>query len=390
MSARALALGLAVSLAGLLPVTGADAQTPITAVGLGYPVPPVDARAAALGGTGIGLLGAGFSLRNPADMTEHRFAGISSSFAPEASTVEGPDRSSSTGRNRFSVVRAVVPMGDWWVGFGFGSVLDQDWNLQVRDTLILSQGQFPFEEDREHNGGVSAIDFSLARQIGPLSLGASGQRLTGVLRQSFVRRFEPPLEPGRDTLRSTGDQQQLSYGGWRLTGGASVRAGNRVMLGGAVSWASDLDVQPTGADEPTRSYDMPVSVDLGGSARLTRNLLLTAGGGWTGWSSVGEVQPGVVSHDASWVGGGLELMGWRLIGVEVPLRLGARRAELPFAPQGFEQPVERALTGGFGARIRGGLAQADLALEVGKRGELATSGLEESFRRVTLTFTVGQ
>jgi len=44
------------------------AQTPVTSLGLGYPVPPLDARAAALGGTGMGLFGGSFSSRNPAEL----------------------------------------------------------------------------------------------------------------------------------------------------------------------------------------------------------------------------------------------------------------------------------------------------------------------------------
>lgn len=397
---------LCVALLGLAAVAHpAAAQQPATALGLGYPVPPLDARAAALGGTGVGLLYGSFSLRNPAEITEHRAVAISSSLAPEALTVESPGGSSSTGRTRHSVIRAIVPLQEWSVAVGFGGELDQGWNLVVQDTLDLSTGRLPFEETREHDGGLSAVDFSLARRLGPLSLGVSGQRLTGSLRQSFTRRFEP-VEDVPDTLGGVRAERRLSYGGWRLKAGASVRPTGRVLLGGSVSLATELDVRELGGvispgtsavggtelpeTAPAGSFDLPVGFELGGSAHLGRAFLLTAAGGWTGWSSVGEVQAGITGRDAGWAGAGVEIHGWRPRGVSVPVRLGGRVAELPFAPEGAEASVERALTVGVGALFRGGLAELGAGFEVGSRGDLAESGLEESFRRFTLTFSIRQ
>ncbi|MFQ5690945.1 MAG: hypothetical protein ACE5HQ_11825, partial [Gemmatimonadota bacterium] len=182
MRGVALAWGLCAGTAG-----GLRAQTPFTSAGLGFPVPTVDARAAALGGARVGLLGGTFSLGNPAELTEHALAGISISAAPEAVNIDGPSVSENTGRSRFSVVRALTPIGKWALGFGFGSELDQDWTLRFRDTLRIPVGNFPFEESREQDGGVSSIDLSLARRIGSLSVGISGQRLIGSLRKDFTR-----------------------------------------------------------------------------------------------------------------------------------------------------------------------------------------------------------
>lgn len=377
--------------AALLALSSAAAsQEPATAAGLGYPVPPLDARAAALGGTGIGLLGGTFSLRNPAELTEHPAAGMSLSLAPEALSLEALEGSVSTGRNRLSVVRAVVPLGRWAAGVGFGAELDQDWTLRIQDTLTLSESRFPFEEVREHDGGISAVDLSLARQLGPLSVGVSGQRLTGVLRQTFSRRFEAdPDEEEGSPLRPVSSERRLSYEAYRVKGGVSLRVANRLLVGGSLSHTSDLRVNPDDPDEPRRYMDMPLAAELGGSARLGE-FLVTAAGGWSGWSTVGEVRPGTAAFDVAWAGAGVEFTGWEVRGVDVPLRLGGRVGELPFAPAGGEPPVERALTAGLGAVFRGGLAQLDAALEVGKRGDLPESGMDESFRRFTMTFSIRQ
>lgn len=376
---------------------GTAAQTPFTATGLGYPVPPVDARAAALGTTGVGLLGSTFSLRNPAEIAYHPLSGVIVTLAPEAVEVEGPRRSNDTGRSRFSVIRAVVKMDDWAMAIGFGSELDQDYEVRFEDTLAVTAGTFPFEEVREHDGGVSTIDFSLARRLGPLSLGVGVQRLTGSLRQSFIRRFQPDVEGQGLAPRPIQMESRVSYGAWRVRGGAAVNLGDRVMVGGAVSRTTELRsrADTTGAASNVtvpedRAFPMPASVEVGASVLVVRDVLLTGAGGWSGWSRLDGAIEGTAARDVRWGGAGVEFGGLEVIGMFVPLRVGGRWARLPFFPEDREQPTERALSLGFGAIFRGGLAEVNLAGEVGRRGDLAESGIEESFRRLTVSFVLRQ
>ena len=56
----------------------------------------------------------------------------------------------------------------------------------------------------------------------------------------------------------------------------------------------------------------------------------------------------------------------------------------------MEQPSETAITVGFGVRVGEEQARVDVALEFGKRGDLQESGVEESFRRFSLTFALFQ
>ena len=167
---RRAGLWIAVLICGVQPL---GAQTPITSVGLGYRVEPVDGRAAALGGTGIGLLGGTFSLRNPADLLLHAEPGFGISFSGESVTVEGDGGSLDTGRERFTTIRALVPFSGWAVGLAFGAEFDQDWSIRFQDTLVLADGSVPFEETREHDGGISSIDLSVARRLGPVGVGVS-------------------------------------------------------------------------------------------------------------------------------------------------------------------------------------------------------------------------
>lgn len=392
---RLLAAGLLA--AGLVPAAAArpaGGQTPFTGIGLGYPVPPVDARSAALGSIGLGLLGGTFSMRNPAELAAHPGSGIALSLAPEGVDVEREGGADAAGRNRFSVIRAVSRTGEWAVGVGFGSVLDQDFEVRFEDTLSVSVGRFPFEEVRRHDGGVSAIDVSVARRLGPLLVGAGAQRLTGSLRQSFTRRFGAEAEGSGITIENIFAETSLSYGAWRFTGGAALRFGERAMLGGSFGLAGEMeaDVDTLPPLDPrtapaSRSFEMPNSAEAGGSVLLAPGLLVAAGAGWVGWSVVDGQFEDVRAADVRWGGAGVEFARARLLGVLLPLRLGARATDLPFFPEGREQPTERALSLGLGAIFRpdaGAPAGLSASLELGKRGDVTDVGLEESFRRLTL------
>jgi len=367
------------------------AQTPITAIGLGYPVAPLDGRSAALGGSGS-LLGGSYSLTNPADLLLHAEPGFSVSLASEGVTLEGESRSLDTGRGRFTTIRALVPYNDWAFSLAFGGEFDQDWSNILQDTLRLTDGMVPYEETREHNGGISAIDVSLARRLGPLGLGISAQRLTGSLRQSFFRQFDDPIG-GAPALGGIVGARELSWRAWRFKGGGSIRLGDRVVAGVALGTGGTLYAIPEAADEPEAEFDLPTSIELGGSVRVTDHLLVTAGGGRTGWSAVGSRDEAAgsafQSHDTTWLGGGVEYGALSLLGGRLPLRAGWRRTGLPFSP-GTEALEESAFTGGFGWEFQDGLAVFDLAVESGSRGDVATAGFAESFRRVTLSFSLRQ
>lgn len=374
------------------------AQTPATSVGLGYPTPPVDGRAAALGGAGVGLLGGTFTIGNPADLVEFSEASLSISAAPEGVSPEGaPAGAEDPGRSRFSTLRAVVPLGDWAVSVGFGSELDQDWKFTDRDTLDISTGRFPFEERRENDGGVSTVDLSVARSVGPLSVGVSYQRLTGSLRQDLERRFEASVEGGVSAPSPVVQSANWGYGGWRLKGGLGLEIAGRVRLGGVYAWSGDLEAERdsvvTLAEEPDGPSDvteipMPASAGVGASALLTDDWLLAVAGGWSQWSEADGSLDGERARDVHWGGGGVEFRGLQVASFPIELRVGGRWRELPFSLPGRGAASETAATVGLGTEVAAGTAAVDVGLEVGSRGELARTGFEESFRRFTVTATI--
>ncbi|MCG8467935.1 MAG: hypothetical protein MJB57_06935 [Gemmatimonadetes bacterium] len=363
------------------------AQSPVTSLGLGYKVEPVDGRSAALGGTGLGLLGGSFTIRNPADLLLHTEPAFGLSFSGESVSVADGDRALDTGRQRFTTIRALAPFSGWAASVAFGGEFDQDWQAIFLDTLPVADGSVPFEEAREHDGGISSIDFSLARRIGPLAIGASIQRLGGSLRQTFLRTFDTPIDDAPALAPIVGGQE-LAYQAWQAKLGASITIGDRYVLSGSMSLPSTLTATVQDSTAAETDFDYPASFEIGGSARLTDQVLVTGAYGTGGWSDVGSTDE-FTSHDVSWFGGGLEYSGFDFLGGGLPIRIGGRSADLPFS-LGSEPIRERAITGGLGWIFQDGLAALDLAIEVGSRGDFEVDMLEETYSRFTLSFTLRQ
>ena len=382
-------------LAGLLLLMFASsivAQMPVTGLGLGYPVPPLDARAAALGGTGMGFLGGSLSSRNPADLQGFRRPTLGLTYAPEAINVESPGGSQTTGRSRLAIVQAVVPIRSWTFGLGFTSGLDMDWGVNLQDTLRTSFGTFPYDERREHDGGVSMVTLTAARVVGRFSIGVDGSILTGSLRQWFFRTLEPSLEDPTVNIGIAGGDARFSFSGFRIRGGAATQLGSRIRLSGVIGLTTDLKAKRDTVSQDSDSYDfaMPIEWAIGGSGQITSSLLATAAVGYTGWSTTNDDLNSASAADVFWFGVGLEYVGFSVFGADLPLRAGVRRTDLPFFLVGTEQLVETAATFGVGLEVGGGLAAFDLAVELGTRGDLETSLVQESFRRLSISMSLFQ
>ena len=370
----------------------ASGQTPTTALGLGAPVAAIDARAAALGGTGIGLLGGSLSARNPADMGfyERRVLGIT--YAPEDVTVKGSGGELGTGRSRIPVLRGAIPIDKWTIGVAFASELDQDWQIEFSDTLNVSLGTFPFTARRTSDGGVSSVNFTVVRRVGGIRLGVEYGILTGNLRQRFVREFEPDTADVGNRIASAIGGASWSYAGSRIRMGIASDVTDKIRVSADLSLQGDLTARrdSSGVTLDRRSFEMPTAFEAGASAQISPRLLVTGAFGWTGWSGTKAVGTDFVASDIVWMGVGAEIQGVRLLGARLPVRLGFRRTDLPFHASDLSQLTETALTLGVGLRVSDEQAKIDLALEFGSRGDLESSGVEESFQRLSLTVALFQ
>lgn len=376
----------------LLAPAPAAGQTPATAPGLGVTVPAVDARAAAMGGARLGLIGGSLSVLNPADLTGFSRPTLGVTISPEGVSVKSAEGSQGTGRSRVPVVMAAVPLGDWAFGLSFVSETDQDWVIGLSDTLSTSSGTFPYEERREHDGGLSAINLAVARTIGPVGAGVEAGFLTGSLRQTFFRNFGASIEDPTVGIGVARGEARFAYSAFRLRGGLATQLSPRLRVSGVLSWTGDLKAKQDTAGLEVARYDVPMPVEwaVGGSYRAAERLLVSAAGGWAGWGGSAAEFVSSESSDVWWLGVGAEWLGLRLFGAGLPVRVGFRRTGLPFHPVGGEPLTEKAFTLGAGIDVAGGIATMDAALEIGSRGDLAASGVEESFTRFSLSLAVTQ
>lgn len=387
---RVAVLGLALVLgAGWVRAVSAQA-VPTTAIGLGYPTPPLDARAAALGGIGVGLLGGTLSVRNPADLIDFQVPVLSATTAPQSVTLSGNGLSPShDGRTNFPVLGIAVPIGGFAFGVGVSSELDQNWSLRFEDTLHAASGDFPYVDTREHKGGLSSINLAAARRFGPLSVGFAYDRLVGSLRQTFTRRFQIGTDSTVSPPGTVSDRALWNYHGSRFRTGAGVQLGSRLRVSGVYSWSPSLTAERDSIGT-TRHFDMPRWFAVGASARPFQDLLVTAGGGWSGWSSADREVSGTRARDIRWGGAGLEFTGWKLGVFPLALRAGAHYTQLPFWQIGHQPLDEKAVSLGVGTQFAGDRGRLDFSFEVGKRGNAPSTGTAETFRRFTLTFTLRQ
>jgi hypothetical protein len=180
---------------------------------------------------------------------------------------------------------------------------------------------------------------------------------------------------------------RTDYGGWAFQAGANATFADRILVSGSVFWATDLRAKES-EDLFERTFELPNGFELGASGRLSQRLMLTVGAGFSGWSDTASPLVGAEAVDVTWLGGGLEyttLMGT----MPVALRVGGRTRDLPFRLPGRAQPSEQAITFGFGA-LFSGRARFDLGFEIGSRGDLETTDVEESFLAGSFTFSISQ
>ncbi|HWK89300.1 MAG TPA: hypothetical protein VNP72_04870 [Longimicrobium sp.] len=377
LTGAALCAALCATFAGPL-----GAQSSLSARGLGYPLEPLTARARALGGAEVALPEPALSLVNPAAVAGLPAGGFSVTFQSDGFTPEDGGADETT-TSRFPAVQVAFPFGPRSVlTVGYAAFLDQSWRVEREDTLDLSSGRTPIVDRFAATGGVARFRAGGAyRVLERLDVGATIDVYTGALRDSltrFVRDFEH--------TRLGADYRSQGLG---LTGGARWR-GEAFSVGASLSGGGGLTVEPRDSGEVGRSYNLPITLNAGGSARIAQQLLLAASVRWQGWSAADdEFFEAGGARDVLSVGGGVELEGFSLLGRRAPLRLGGRMTQLPFRDQadGSDFADERALTGGLGLQFSGGQAALDLAGEIGRRGG-SSAGVDESFWRVSLSLSL--
>lgn len=373
------ALTLAAAHAG-----GASAQSVLAPRGLGYPIEPLEARARGMGGVALGLPEPSFSLVNPAGAVGILATAVSITFQPDAFDATAGNEATDGTTARFPSVQAAFPVrGGFVASLGYGSFLDQNFNVTRSDSMTLSTGRVAVEDRFRSQGGVARFRGGLGYQVNPrLAVGVAVDAFTGAVRDTSLR-FISGLTPAQSA-------STVTYTGVGAAFGARWSPLPALTVAGAVSGGGELTADVDDETVEDRTYALPLTVDAGASARVTKHTVLAASGRWAGWSAAGDdiVNRGG-ARDALNASAGLEYDGLSILGQPFPLRLGARMAQLPFRWLDDDSafPDERALSAGIGARLARGAALFDAAIERGTRGG-DDAGFEESFWRGSVSITV--
>jgi hypothetical protein len=371
-------------------------QSLFSAVGLGFPMEPLDARSIALGGVGVGLRGATILGTDPASAA--RILVPVAVMTAQPSWVDfGRKDSNESGSfrgSRFPSMGIAYPAWNYGiVTLSFESAFDQRYRAERVVSLDLREGPVEAKDEFISEGGISQARFGFARAVGErLSLGLSLGRYTGSVTRSLERgvpedSLSSAVNPFADPYETGG---RWGYSGTSLTGGARLALGTVGHVGGSVTWSGGLNAEASDdSDGDDRSFDIPLQVRIGASALLAPGLSLSAGYSSADWSGIDDdlALGSSVGRVASF-GGGIELTRATLFGRRAPLRVGYRHRDLPFTFQGGA-PTETAWTGGLGLALNevGELVRAglDLALE---RGERTSIVINEKFWRASLTLRV--
>ncbi len=375
----------------LVTVQGAAGQSLFNAVGIGTPMDPLDARAVALGGMGIGLLGGNMLPTDPAAAAGLGLPTMLMTARPSWVKFDrsAPSESGSFQSTLFPLMGLAYPLPHVGVlSLTLGSVLDQRFRANRSEQVTLYDTTTTVRDVYLSQGGVSAIRLGLARNLGSnLSIGLIYGRYTGSTTKRLERTF--PL----DTLVSTYQAGGFwSYSGSLVSGGASVQFGGVARLAGSFTWSSGLTATASDNTEGgNASYDLPFQYRLGGSVLLTRGITFNAGMARANWSAVkaATFHDGSAGSTTTSFGLGVELTRALVFGHTAPIRLGYRRTELPFAPAGAGNPIEKSLSAGLGVSFHKSgdytLAGVDFTLERGTRQDAT---LLEHFWRATMTLQV--
>lgn len=381
-------LGAAAAAAALcvLSAGAAQAQSLLSARGLGLPLEPVDARARGLGGVPLGLPEPSMSLVNPAAAVGLPAPGLAVTFQADEVSAEAGEQADDFTTARFPVVQLAFPVGERLVGtLGYASVLDQNWAVTREDSIDIAGSRLGVTDRFRSNGGVARLRGGVGyRALPRLDVGAAVDVYTGALRDSVFRLF-----PATSGLGSTVTGTTYEWQGVGLSAGARWR-GDAFSLSAAVTGGTTLTAEAQDSGVVGKDYSLPLQVDAGASARIAQQALVAVSARWAGWSTLDEdlAAGSGGARDATQFAGGIEYEGLRFIGRPVPLRVGARLSQLPFRwDEGSEFVDERAVTGGFGIVFAGGGANLDLSAERGWRGGDA-AGFDESFWRVSLSLAL--
>lgn len=333
--------------------------------GLGHPGRPLTPRARATGGSFA--LFDGDSDFNPAAMANLKAVTAGFVLAPSWRQWEGPGGDASLRDTRFPLVfvGGPIPGSRFSIGVSLGSYADRDFRLATLDSVPIRGVPVGIHDTLSSLGGLSEIRFAGGYTLSPrTSIGAAGYWITGSSRLEARRHFsDTSYVPFRQSA-------ELSYQGFGVAVGITHLLTSRVQLGALLRSDSRASVEL----DSTSAYkvDLPYTASAGIQVQTSRRLTLAVAGTFRSWSGANsdlQAQGGPGARNTLEFNVGGELVSKLRNPASLPIRLGARYADLPFPLVAGERPREFGISLGTGARFAQDRAGLDLTLEQVWRSE---------------------
>lgn len=363
------------------------------ALGFGLPDDGLSVRSRGMGNTATALPGIHFGFRNAASLAVFDRTGVSIASTLQSRRPEDASGQSTQNSAELPFVQLAFPLGYGFVlGGGYYRYLDFDGFV---DTSTSFRGDsLPVRLTTD--GGISVLSPQLARWFSTaLRVGGGVDFYIGSRERLRRVEFDPAVGV------STADSVAFGFEGIGASFGVQAAPLRGLLLGAAyrspVTLDGDLEVaagfegagdEGGGATADLRrefQVELPASVYAGASYRFGEALLVAAeleSARWSDFAVDGARDPRY--DDVLGAGAGVEYSLPRrllILSKGSAVRVGGRTRELPLR-FGGRTVRERALTLGLGQLVGIGASNLDLSLEVGKRGSLATNGIQEPFVRL--------
>jgi hypothetical protein len=243
------------------------------------------------------------------------------------------------------------------VAFGYSAFAERSFDLATTDTITLRGARVGVTDRVASDGGLADLRGAIAwTPNSHLMVGLAGHIISGSTKFSTAREFS---DPAYRTFADTVNQSFAAYG---VSTGVLVSSGNVFRFGGSVRFDTRLRSEVSGRAE---RVSLPVTVSLGGQVAPVPAIRLSSTFLWKSWSraSADLTAAGHGQAFDTWeLGAGLQIGGPESGATKFPLRLGFRRARLPFSAVA-DRPTETDLTAGTGVRFAGGRARFDVTVE---------------------------
>ena len=362
--------------ASLLVPAAASAQSSQFGVnGLGLPGRQTSARAA--GSAGAFAFFDGNSSATPASMLEQ--GTLTASFTTLQNYRSSSNAAGSlSGRDtRFPQVAIAGPLRriPLALGISFSTYTDRDFSVGSSDVVDLRGVPVPVADTLTSEGGLSDLRVAGAYRFSGWTVGIGLHVITGSNRTRVRRTFED------SAYAPIQERAEIAYSGLGGSLGVTRALGPTLSLAGAIRVNGDARIDR----DSVRVADVDIPLTFGGALRWrpTSRMDVAASAVARRWSAADHdlrALGGTGARSTIELAGGLELARDARRLRQLPLRLGARYATLPFPVESGAQPREVGIALGSGLRFaqdRLGVDHAGVDLSLERVWRRASGGYSE-------------